>query len=80
MIADFLDSQPVSEYTGDAWLFPRVQVGGHAQVTVQGGLRMCPDAKEVYLPADFLTPLAIVMRCKRERREGLGRLPASSSA
>ena len=45
-----------------------------AEVVVEGGLRVFPNAEEMNLAADLLAPLAVVVRGQGKRGGGLGGL------
>ena len=51
-----------------------MEVGGHSEVLVQGGLRISPYAEEVDLAADFFAPLTVVVRGQGKRGARLSRL------
>ena len=61
LVAEVLDGNALADYTDGTWLSTGVKVFGDAQVILQGGVGVVPDAKEMNLAADLLAPLAIVM-------------------
>ena len=44
----------------------RVKVFGNTEIVLKGGIGVFPNAEKINFAADLLTPLAVVVRGKRE--------------